>query len=389
MDNSIHVSSPGSAKSPALAWVLSLLVPGVGQLYCGKVKRGIMTLLFFASGVAGFFLLSGMANPKIEVLVGISLRVAIFLYAFAGLDAFFTAREIVTGADARLQHNPRVAAILNFLTCGFGYFYYGDKKKGVIALVVIGGLNKVLQRMGDATSTLGLEIVLELLLAATAVDGFRACRRLNREAAGATPHTQIRVEPVGGGLPAAVPVGAAGLVALAYVGLVALGSGMPDYEMVDQAQAIVQPTSEGSVYRNPAYGIEVKIPQGWTFDREDSDYFIEAIAHDGACRVGLMAEATMPFGKPEATADELAKQILAQNSNFRLAGKRPAKLARLEAHEVSFTADVEGTDVSQRYLLAREGSTLYVLVMTTAGDFERTCARDIASIRDRLAIAPK
>jgi hypothetical protein len=102
-----------------------------------------------------------------------------------------------------------------------------------------------------------------------------------------------------------------------------------------------------------------------------------------------MAEATLPFAEVKTTADELVKQILSQNKNFKLAGKRPAKLANLEAHEVAFTADVDGTDVSQRYLLAREGSTLYVLVMTTAGVFEEACARDIAGIRDGLSIAAR
>jgi TM2 domain-containing membrane protein YozV len=389
MNNPIHVSSPGGQKSPAAAWLLSLLAPGAGQLYCGKVKRGVTTLIFFAAGVAGFFLISGAAEPKLQLLVGISLRVAIFLYAFAGLDAFFTAREINSGADGRLQHNPRVAAILNLLTSGFGYFYLGEKTKGTVALVVIGGLNKVLQRMGEATTTLPLEIVLEVLLAVTAVDGFRSCRRLNLQELGETPHTQIRMEPVGGGLPAGLPVGVSCLVALGYVGLVALGSNMPDYDVVDQAQATIQPAGEGSVYKNPSYGIEVKVPRGWTFDRDDKDYFVEATAHDGACRVGLMAEATLPFAKVETTADELVKQILSQNSNFKLAGQRPATLSSLPAREVSFTADVEGTDVSQRYLLAREGSTLYVLVMTTAGTFDTTCARDIAGIRDGLTIAAK
>jgi TM2 domain-containing membrane protein YozV len=38
-------------KSAGLAFLISLLVPGAGQMYCGKIARGGTTLAFFVLSV--------------------------------------------------------------------------------------------------------------------------------------------------------------------------------------------------------------------------------------------------------------------------------------------------------------------------------------------------
>jgi hypothetical protein len=53
--------------------------------------------------------------------------IALSLYAFAGLDAYATVAEHNIGIDADAPDNPRVAAILNLMTNGFGYVYLGWK----------------------------------------------------------------------------------------------------------------------------------------------------------------------------------------------------------------------------------------------------------------------
>ena len=121
-----------SSRSPSLAFLFSLIMPGFGQFYCRKVKRGVWTLAFFALSHLGIFFLYPFLegdDHRLVALWGASLRAGIFLYIFAFLDAFFTAREINAGRDKQIEKNPRIAAILNLLTRGFGYFYLGEKKK--------------------------------------------------------------------------------------------------------------------------------------------------------------------------------------------------------------------------------------------------------------------
>ncbi len=121
---------PTRRKKPGLAFLLSLLVPGAGHFYCGKTIAGIWTLGFFAAfvGVMRF------VDPQQSMnLWGFCLRGAVVLYTYAFLDAYFSAREINAGTDSVMTgSNPRIAAVLNLLTNGFGYFYLGKRKQGLI-----------------------------------------------------------------------------------------------------------------------------------------------------------------------------------------------------------------------------------------------------------------
>ena len=94
---------PPIPRSPGLAFALSALVPGAGQMYCGKWKMGLWTLAFFAVSIAGvvFFLLrSDGDGGESAGLADICFRVAVGLYLFAFLDAFLTARELSSGAGS-------------------------------------------------------------------------------------------------------------------------------------------------------------------------------------------------------------------------------------------------------------------------------------------------
>jgi hypothetical protein len=111
-------------KSAGRAFALSLLVPGLGQFYCGKTGRGWVTLGFWLLGL--LFAFSTRAGLK-----GTDIMVISVLWIFSFLDAYFTAIEINRGQDTQLDgQNPRVAVTLNLLTAGFGYFYLGERRKG-------------------------------------------------------------------------------------------------------------------------------------------------------------------------------------------------------------------------------------------------------------------
>jgi TM2 domain-containing membrane protein YozV len=122
-------------RGPLVAFLLSLVFPGTGQIYCGKTSRGLWTLAIFFPALALTVyctLQLGGADGKFNAFFwGILLRITLFLYVFAFLDAFFTAREMTAGTDVFIAESPRVAAILNLLTRGFGYFYLGQRELGL------------------------------------------------------------------------------------------------------------------------------------------------------------------------------------------------------------------------------------------------------------------
>ena len=121
-------------KNPGLAWGLSFLCPGAGQLYCGLWRSGLTTLIVFWCAVAVTFV------TKTPPTWGIALRYALALWCFATLDAYFSARDINSGAAPLLQGgNPRVAAILNLTTKGWGYFYLGRKSAGIVTCATCRG----------------------------------------------------------------------------------------------------------------------------------------------------------------------------------------------------------------------------------------------------------
>jgi TM2 domain-containing membrane protein YozV len=142
-------------KSAGLAFLLSLLLPGAGQFYCGKMGRGWITLGFWLLGLIGSF-------ARSEGLKGTGILLITVLWIFSFLDAYFTAIEINRGQDAQVDvQNPRVAVTLNLLTAGFGYFYLGERSKGIVIFVAtqvvrfaVPRLCKCRRRSGPSPSTL-------------------------------------------------------------------------------------------------------------------------------------------------------------------------------------------------------------------------------------------
>jgi TM2 domain-containing membrane protein YozV len=168
----------GTPRSLGRAWALSLVAPGAGQLYCGAKTRGLATLgLFF--GILAFMLLSG------SDMRWLGFRMAVMLYAFAGVDAYATAAEYNRRIEADAPDNPRVAAILNMTTNGFGYVYLGWK----IGFGLFLALMYFWRSVGQTLPALGEALAFGM--AAHAYVGARNARReVYREepaAAGAVP----------------------------------------------------------------------------------------------------------------------------------------------------------------------------------------------------------
>lgn len=208
-----------SHKSAGLAFVLSLLIPGCGQFYCDKVSRGLTTLGFFVLGITLCFV-------PAEETRGVGIFTAFTLWVFAFLDAYFTALEINSGADQQTDTvNPRVAVVLNLLTAGLGYFYLGERTKGMVLFVLVNAVKWLMK------ATTGFWAGVSSLFAITmalvmAVDGYRLAReqiQQNRAPepidSGASPGKPSR-------LPVFIPVGLAAVAVISLLGMSILGLAM-------------------------------------------------------------------------------------------------------------------------------------------------------------------
>jgi signal peptidase I len=89
------VSTPiASARSPLVAVMLSLAATGLGQVYCGRIVRGLVLFLgslLFAPAIV----VAALLPPATMVLVGLILALLTVLgvYVFAVVDAFRLARR--------------------------------------------------------------------------------------------------------------------------------------------------------------------------------------------------------------------------------------------------------------------------------------------------------
>jgi len=205
---------PPPRKSAAIAWFASVVFPGAGQIYCGKTLRGVLVLLCVVA--AGIVMVAFWGDNEASTLQDIALRIGLLLYAFAGLDAYLTAREINDGSDALIAKYPRVAAILNLTTRGFGYFYLGEHEKGIVFFFVLGVAGRMVRNLHEGPVGILANIGFEVALVVLAVDAYRIGTKKQRKALVAVS-TPVEVD-----LGPAVPIGFASLVTLAYVGLTAL-----------------------------------------------------------------------------------------------------------------------------------------------------------------------
>ena len=202
-------------KSAGLAFALSLLVPGVGQLYCGKTASGGMTLGFWLLGLVLCF-----ARVS-QDLTGLGFALMLVLWVFSFLDAYFTAVEINQGQDDLIEgQNPRVAVTLNVLTAGFGYFYLGERTKGITLFVLAQVARLAMPRLMPAV------FLIQLLAAA---DAYRIAHRQVKESLAAqTAQPAMNATPASR-LPVQVPVVLACLVVAGSLALVMIGLTLGPY----------------------------------------------------------------------------------------------------------------------------------------------------------------
>ncbi|HJT77568.1 MAG TPA: signal peptidase I [Gemmataceae bacterium] len=109
-----------AGREPWLAVALSLFAPGLGQIYCGEIVRGLV--LFLASLLfTPLVLLAALLPPATPVLVALIAAAAAVLgaYLYAVLAAYRSARRLREQFQPREYNRPLVYAL--FLLVGVLY----------------------------------------------------------------------------------------------------------------------------------------------------------------------------------------------------------------------------------------------------------------------------
>src|SRR6185295_18101 len=122
------MSTPSaSARSPLISVILSLAATGLGQIYCGRIVRGLVMFLgslLFAPALV----VAALLPPATIVLVGLILALVTVLgvYVFSVVDAFRLARRGSDLFQSMDYNHPLVYAlfILVGLTYSSGGLYF-------------------------------------------------------------------------------------------------------------------------------------------------------------------------------------------------------------------------------------------------------------------------
>ena len=343
-------------KSPGLAFGLSLLFPGLGHFYCGKHQTGALTAIFFSVAAA----MAALLNPATDPLWwGIGFRAVIVLYGFGFLDAFYTARDFNAGiSDYIIGNNPRIAAMLNLLTSGFGYFYLGEPKKGLIWFI---GSRIFL----GATGENHLAIIAEIAAVIVAFDAYRIGRRQLRESFPADTIDPFSVD-TSGGLTPLVPIALGAILCFNYAALVSLGLWLPTYTPVDRSHVQLALLPDKSVYGNPKYGFEISVPPDWTINDKSDQFMFAASNPQLGCHVGLLFHSNLPIHGSTGTARQLEKELRARSATYQWLSEGPATLAGKQAYSVTYQITYKNIPVVQRVVFLQHRLTLLSLMETSA-----------------------
>lgn len=379
-------TEPREYKSPGKAFFLSLVLPGAGQYYCGKTTRGIVTFLFIVLPILLIaYLMTGPQNSGNDELIGYAFFFAMILYPFAFLDAYFTAREINAGQDYVTAPSPRVAAVLNLLTNGFGYIYVGWRRTGIFALVALGFfVTFVGGMMGTAAQLLfhllpiGIQIVLS-------VHVYKIAKRHLEEFAEppAIENPSVRNEPEG--MSPIIPVGLAGFFGFAYLSLVILGLAAMSSERgyIDNlGETTFSLTDNGLRYKNPRFGFEIEIPSGWKFDSPSPLWLVSASTDNGC-----VLKVTVWAGRAPSSETLLEKIVVSEFVELEPKAKGDLIRKRLTlsggpAQEITgvFTFPFSDYDVYQRRIYAYRNKTLYRIQFNAYASDVDACTPDFESI---------
>lgn len=408
------------AKRPGLAWILSFLIPGAGHLYCGYRKRALYA---FLTWLVTFILLRVGRGPLGGNVWFLAFRVELVLYIFAPVDAYLTARDALQEIPAAPFESPRIAALLNLLTNGLGYWYLGKRKKAWTVFISLGVLSLAAQHVASHTLRSVLYLAYESALLFIAWDAFQSARHPDRSGGrmadspallslGLSQPPVVPLPAASADLPAvappsttsasafppatrphvlhpAFPIGFACLLGAGYLALAALGIAMPDYRQIDQTHAGLTTVSNSAVYRNPVYGIQVTVPMDWVVAPPSPRIFIAASSPDLDCSFRLSATGSPPFQSAAFAADQASAQFSNLGSPLQLIGRKLVRFGNLQGQQVLFSIKRQHTVWIQGFVFAKRGLSMYLMSTRSLDDGTDVCQDALAAIRHSVRIGQK
>jgi signal peptidase I len=133
----MNISERG--KEPWLAVNLSMFFPGIGQIYSGNVRRGIVLIISYILliGIGGWL----MFSPTGDIGIGLVLVLPTIPVNIWNLfDAHRCARKANNRSFEELRKtskDPWLAVLLSRLLPGMGHIYIGKAWLGILLLIIV------------------------------------------------------------------------------------------------------------------------------------------------------------------------------------------------------------------------------------------------------------
>jgi hypothetical protein len=349
-------AQPEKRRNAVLALLLSLLFPGLGHLYLRFWRHAgwiigleLLSLLTIIAGNGQLHASAIIAAPS--------------LYLFAIVDAYFSAREWNAGVTGwMIGANPRITAILNLLTKGFGYFYLGDRTKGIVCFLAMSATQAALL----LHTNIWTQVLAISLQVAVALDGYRVAReRLFDQ------HPELRYLSANDGNASTNVVDAANLgsfrptfamsfftifgtaMLIAYATLLALnGHAVRSNGTLEQGPA-------GLTYRNSHEGIELTAPENWTaFRTEDA---LTSLRDNG---VSALVQEQFATYAVDSLLNETEKNVRKRHPTATFVPLTTKLTGRFASGFDTSFDNSESVLMHQRVLGLRRGLRIFILIET-------------------------
>jgi hypothetical protein len=369
---------PAQKRSPAAAFLLGAVFPGLGHLYLGQKRNAAWTAGFYI--VFSAMLIAGIAGG-LPTFLGTAILGLPAFYIFGFFDAYLSAREWNAGLTSyMIGSNPRVACLLNFLTKGFGYFYLGERGKGATLFVVltaaqIGSTAVFKSGLWLVTVLLGTQILL-------AADGYReAVRQLVKQ------YPWFDEDPTGEAnresMPVVVPLIHAGVTVRGSLGMLALFVLLGSTHLPAVRTATLDQGSSGWVYTDKTDGLTLAMPSSWKVSAQQKGIMaLGAVNSQHVCSAGLRIERTW---LPESMYLQTIRALYQKRTHLVSSSESPMRLGDSTASTLMVEIrPLRGTgQATYLYLSVKRGLTMFTLVEANP----QNCSGEMASIEHSFQLS--
>lgn len=109
-------SGKTNTRKPLIALVLSLIQPGLGHIYCGRIVKGLVLAFIASIFIPVIFVALMSQSPVRTVVIGASLFAFLVIYLIAIIDSYYVARH--TRPDYELKDYNRWYVYILFILMG-------------------------------------------------------------------------------------------------------------------------------------------------------------------------------------------------------------------------------------------------------------------------------